>query len=85
MSEKFYIEGHKPKTSIDDEETLIIDRDQSFETLEEATQKAKEYFEKKKELGLTVIYKEEPTGMKEGVKLIYRDDEGNLEESLLQG
>jgi len=80
MSEKFFIEGHKPKTNIEDEDTLILDPEEGFATLEEASRKAKKYFEEKKNLCLTVIYKEEPAGEKEGVKLFYKDDEGKLEE-----
>jgi hypothetical protein len=85
MREKFYIEGHKPKTSLEDENTLIIGQDEGYQTLEEATRKAREYFENKKELGLTVIYREDPFGVKKGIKLIFKNNEGELEESCLQG
>ena len=82
MSRKYFIEGHKPKTKLEDEDTLVFD-DQSYGTLEEATAKAREFFEREKDLGLTVIYKEDPHGTREGVKFIYKDIEGKLEESSL--
>lgn len=82
MSKKYFIEGHKSKTKIEDEETMVFDRE-SFKTLEDATTKAKEYLEKEKDLSLTVIYKEDPDGTREGVKFIYKDEEGKLEESSL--
>jgi hypothetical protein len=85
MSEKFYIEGHKQKTSLEDENTLIIGQDEGYETLQEATRKAREYFEERKELGLTVIYREDPFGVKKGIKLIFKNNQGELEESYLHG
>ena len=83
MKGKFYIEGHKSKGGWEDESTLILQDDKGYGTLEEATAKAKEYFEKEKELHLTVIYQEDRDGNKEGAKMIFRGDEGALEESLL--
>lgn len=83
MSKKFYIEGHKPKTSYEDEDTLIIKSKKGFGTLDEASEKAREYFEKEKNLGLAVIYKIDTEGTKDGIKLIFKDNEGQLEESLL--
>jgi hypothetical protein len=82
MSHKYFIEGHKSKTKIEDEETLVFDRE-SFKTVEDATTKAKEYLEKEKDISLTVIYKEDLDGTREGVKFIYKDEEGKLEESTL--
>jgi len=82
MSHKFFVEGHKPKTKLGDENTLVIDHE-GYETVEEATTKAKEFFDKEKDLGLTVIYKEDPDGSREGVKFIYKDADGKLEESTL--
>jgi C4-type Zn-finger protein len=83
MKGKFYIEGHKSKGGWEDEITLILQDDKGYSTLEEATTKAKEYFEKEKDLHLAVIYQEDKMGTKEGAKLMFRDDEGALEESLL--
>jgi hypothetical protein len=80
---KFYLEGHKCKANWEDESTLIVQAGQGFNTLEEATAKAKEYFESEKELGLAVIFRQDAEGTKEGVKLIFRNDEGQLEESAL--
>jgi Ser-tRNA(Ala) deacylase AlaX len=82
MSEKYFIEGHKSKTKLEDEDTLVFDGE-SCETLEKATAKAKEYLEKGKDVSLTVIYKENLDGMREGVKFIYKGEEGELEESSL--
>ena len=81
MSRKFYIEGHKSKENWEDENTVIIESSESYHSLEEATTKAREYFEKEKELGLMVIFKESKEGSKEGVKFIFKNDEGSLEES----
>jgi len=81
MSGKFYIEGHKSKENWEDENTLIVEGSEGFNSLEEATTKAKEYFDKQKELGLMVIYKKGSEGSKEGVKFIFKNDEGSLEES----
>jgi hypothetical protein len=80
---KYYVEGHKSKADWEDESTLVIESGQGFDTLEEASTKAREYFEKEKELGLTVIYQQDALGTKEGVKFIFRNDEGDLEESAL--
>jgi C4-type Zn-finger protein len=83
MRGKFYIEGHKSKGGWEDEITLILQDDKGYSTLEDATTKAKEYFEKEKDLHLAVIYQEDKMGTKEGAKMMFRDDEGALEESLL--
>lgn len=82
MSEKYFIEGHKSKTKLEDEDTLVFDGE-SYETLEKATAKAKEYLEEGKDVSLTVIYKENLDGTREGVKFIYKGEEGKLEESSL--
>jgi hypothetical protein len=82
MSKKYFIEGHKSKTNLEDENTLVFDGE-SYETVEKATAKAKEYLEKEKDVSLTVIYKEDLDGTREGVKFIYKDEEGKLEESSL--
>jgi hypothetical protein len=83
MSGKFYIEGHKSKENWEDENTVIIESSEGYHSLEEATNKARAYFEKEKELGLMVIFKESKEGSKEGVKFIFKNDEGSLEESAL--
>jgi C4-type Zn-finger protein len=83
MRGKFYIEGHKSKGGWEDEITLILQDDKGYSTLEEATTKAKEYFEKEKDLHLAVIYQEDKMGTKEGAKMMFRGEEGELEESLL--
>jgi C4-type Zn-finger protein len=83
MKGKFYIEGHKSKGGWEDEITLILQDDKGYSTLEEATTKAKEYFEKEKDLHLAVIYQQNNIGTKEGAKMMFRGEEGELEESLL--
>lgn len=79
MSVKYFVEGHRPKTNLEDEETLKIGRG-GYETIEEATLKAKDLFEKEQDLGLAVIYKESPDGTREGVKFIYKDEDGAFED-----
>ena len=81
MSGKFYIEGHKSKENWEDENTLIVEGGEGYSSLEEATEKAREYFDHQKELGLMVIYQKDSEGSKEGVKFIFKNDEGSLEES----
>jgi hypothetical protein len=83
MKGKFYIEGHKSKGGWEDECTLILQDDKGYSSLEEATVKTKEYFDKDKELQLAVIYQKDQEGTKEGAKMMFRGDEGDLEESLL--
>ena len=83
MKGKYYIEGHKSKGGWEDEITLILQDDKGYSTLEEATGKAKEYFEKEKDLHLAVIYQQDNIGTKEGAKMMFRGEEGELEESLL--
>ena len=79
MSDSYFIEGHKSKTRLEDEETLVINR-QGYASLEEATAKAKELFAQDQNLGLAVIYKRESDGSAAGVKFIYKDEEGTLED-----
>jgi len=83
MKGKFYIEGHKSKGGWEDENTLILHDDKGYSSLEEATTKTREYFDKDKELQLAVIYQKDQEGTKEGAKMMFRGDEGELEESLL--
>jgi hypothetical protein len=78
---KFYVEGHRSKTGWEDESTLIVPAEQGYDTLEEATAKARGYFEARSELGLAVIFQQDAEGTKEGLKFIFRNDEGGLEES----
>lgn len=81
MTNKFFIEGHKSKQSFEDENTLILETDEGYATVEEAAEKAREYFNREKDLGLMVIYKLGAEGTKEGVRFIFKNDEGQLEES----
>jgi hypothetical protein len=78
---KFYVEGHRSKAGWEDESTLIVPADKGYDTLEDAAAKAREYFEKQTELGLAVIYQQDDEGAKEGLRFIFRNDEGALEES----
>ncbi|MDH7512268.1 MAG: hypothetical protein QHH14_04895 [Clostridiales bacterium] len=81
MINRFFLEGHKPKQSFEDENTLILETEEAFPTVEEAAAKAREYFGKEKDLGLMVIYTLDADGTKEGVRFIFKNDEGDLEES----
>jgi len=79
MSVKYFVEGHRPKTTLEEEETLKTDL-RGYETIEEATIKAKDLLEKEQDLGLAVIYKESPDGTRDGVKFIYKDEDGGFED-----
>lgn len=79
MSGTYFVEGHRPKTSVQDEETLTFNY-HGCATVEEAMAKAKEFFEKEQDLGLAVIYRKELDGTSEGVKFIYKDEDGTFEE-----
>ncbi len=83
MKGPFYIEGHKSKADWDDENTALFEGDTGYGTLVEAAAKAKEYFEKEKDLHLVVVYRQDKLGVKEGARIIFRNDEGQLEESTL--
>ena len=78
---KFYFEGHRSKAGWEDESTVIVPAGQGYNTLEEAAAKAREHFETQNELGLAVIFQQAADGTKEGLKFIFRNDEGGLEES----
>lgn len=80
MKEKFFIEGHRSKTSYEHEETLILDDKKAYASEKDASAKAKEYFEKDENIGLILIYKKTGLGEKTGIKFIHRDMEGALEE-----
>lgn len=79
MSITYFVEGHRAKASLEDEETLKLDR-RGFETVEEATLEAKDLLEKEQDMGLAVIYKEGPDGSREGVKFIYKEEDGTFED-----
>lgn len=81
MSMEYIIEGFKSKTTIDEEDTKLFDFNQEFLTLDEAAAKARELFEKDKQMGLAVIYKHSPTGDHQGLKFIFKDKEGVFEEA----
>jgi len=83
MKGKFYIEGHKSKSGWEDETTVILQDDKGYSSLEEATTKAKDYFDTDKELHLAVIYQKDQEGTKEGAMMMFRGEEGELEESRL--
>ncbi len=79
MSAKYYVEGHRPKTALEDDETLKIGG-LGYETIEEATLKAKELLEKEQDMGLVVIYKEGSDGTREGIKFLYKEEDGAFED-----
>lgn len=81
MSTQYYIEGFRSKATAEEEDTKIFDFQEEFPSLEEATVKAKEFFDKEEKLGLAVISKYSPTGDHEGVKFIFKDKEGRFEEA----
>lgn len=81
MTNRFYIEGHKPKQSLEDENTLLVESEEAFPTVEEATARAREYFDKEQELGLMIIYTLNEEGTKEGIRFIFKNAEGELEET----
>lgn len=83
MRDKFFIEGHRSKQSFEDENTLLIESKEAYSTLEEASTRAKEYFDQEPDLGLVVVYTIDAEGTKEGVKFIFKNDEGELEETEL--
>jgi hypothetical protein len=78
---KFYVEGHRSKSDWEDESTVIVPAETGYDTLEEATAKAREHFDTQKEMGLAVIFQQDAEGTKEGLRFIFRNDEGELEES----
>ncbi len=78
---KFYVEGHRSKTDWEDESTVIVPADEGYDSLEAAAAMAREHFDREKAMGLAVIYQQDAEGTKEGLKLIFRNDEGELEES----
>jgi hypothetical protein len=82
MSGKYILEGHKPKKDLEDEDTVAFDA-RAFPTLAKATAKAKELLEKDQTLGLTVIYEEAPDGTREGIKFIFRNEDGTFEDAPL--
>ncbi len=81
MTNRFFLEGHKPKQSFEDENTLILESEEGFASVEEAAERAREYFGKEKDLSLLVIYTLGAEGTKEGIRFIFKNAEGELEES----
>jgi len=81
MNETYSVEGHKSKTTMDDEQTELFLLANVSPTLEGAVAKAKERFGQDSQLGLAVIYKDQPTGDRQGLKFIFRDSEGRIQEA----
>jgi len=81
MSVMYSVEGHKPRTAMDDEQTELFLLADVSPSLEGAMAKARECFSQDSRLGLAVIYKENPSGDRQGLKFIFRDSEGKLEEA----
>ena len=82
MSGKYILEGHKSKTNLADEDTRAFDG-RRFATVEKAAAKARVLLVKDNALGLTVIYKEGPNGAREGIKLIFKSEDGTIEDTPL--
>ncbi|MBN2199691.1 MAG: hypothetical protein JW747_07585 [Candidatus Aminicenantes bacterium] len=80
MSTQYYIEGFRSKTTVEEEGTRIFEFRQEFPSVEEASAKAREFFAKEEKLGLAVISKYSPSGDHEGVKFIFKSQEGQIEE-----
>ena len=80
MSAQYFFQGFRSRTSAEDEDAKIYDSSRKFPTLGEAAAKARECFEKDGQLGLAVIFRENPVGEHEGVKFVFRDKEGEFEE-----
>ena len=80
MEVKYFVEGHKPKADYADENTLIIEPEVAFTSVEDAIAEARSLFEQKNELGLAVILKEGYSGDRELVKFLFRDDTGGVDE-----
>jgi len=81
MSESYSLEGHKSKAAMDDEQTELFLLPDVSPTLEGAVAKAKERFSQDSQLGLAVIYKDTPLGERQGLKFVFRDSEGRIEEA----
>ena len=80
---KYFVEGHRSKADWEDESTVIVPADKGYDSLDEATAKARECFAEEKEMGLAVIFQQDAEGVKEGLKFIFKNAEGELEESAL--
>jgi hypothetical protein len=80
MKQYYYLEGHRAKTDYSPEDTLVLEDKRAYATEETALKKAREHFEKDKELGLMVIYKGVKGGDRYGKRFIFRNQNGLLEE-----
>lgn len=80
MKEQYFIEAHRSKTTSQPEDTLVLEDEKPYSSLEEATKKAKEYLEKNKQWSMIIIYREKEGEEREGAKFIHRNKEGELEE-----
>jgi hypothetical protein len=80
MEEKYFIEGHRPKTEYADFETLIIEPKETFPSVGKAVEEARNLFGSEENLGLAVIFKEGRSGDRELVKFLFRTDEGGVDE-----
>jgi len=80
MKKYYYLEGHRAKTDYSPEETLVFEDSRAYASEETAQTKARDYFEKKKELGLVVIYKGIKGGDRYATRFIFRNQNGLLEE-----
>jgi len=80
MKEYFYLEGHRSKSDYGEEDTLILDDSQAYASEEKAVAQAKEYFAADQDLSLIVIYRGLKLGDKYGIKYIFRNQDGMLEE-----
>lgn len=80
MKEGFLIEGHRAKTGIEFEDTLIMDDSTLYPSEKAASGKAHEFLGKDQTLELVVIYAVDELGEKRGIKFLFRDKEGGVSE-----
>lgn len=74
MRKKFFIRGYKKKANFP-----ILYDDETY-SLEEASAKAKEYFEKIGPLSKVIIFEQEKGGKEKAAKFIVKSEVGKLEE-----
>ncbi|MBM3312350.1 MAG: hypothetical protein FJY80_12680 [Candidatus Aminicenantes bacterium] len=79
MNETYFVQGHRPKSGLGDEETFAL-QGEGGATLEAATVRAREILEADPTLGLAVVYEKRPDGTTEGVKFVYKNEDGGFED-----
>ena len=80
MKQYYFLEGHKAKTDYSQEETMVFEDSRAYASEETALTRAKDYFEKKEDVSLVVIYKGVKGGDRYATRFIFRNQSGKLEE-----